>query len=43
MQVETIRALLLSAEREGNLDEHKTYFPNLKFIGAGGSYNHLLV
>ncbi|PFA91036.1 4-hydroxyphenylacetate 3-hydroxylase family protein [Bacillus cereus] len=32
MQIETIRALLLSSEREGKLDEHKTYLPNFKYI-----------
>lgn len=32
MQIETIRALVLSSEREGKLDEHKTYLPNFKYI-----------
>lgn len=32
MQVETIRALLVASEREGDFDEHKTYLPNFKYI-----------
>ncbi|MEB4816142.1 4-hydroxyphenylacetate 3-hydroxylase C-terminal domain-containing protein [Bacillus thuringiensis] len=32
MQIETIRALLLSSEREGKQNEHKTYLPNFKYI-----------
>ncbi|WP_459503480.1 4-hydroxyphenylacetate 3-hydroxylase family protein [Bacillus sp. C1] len=32
IQVETLRALLLTSEREGKLDEYKTYIPNFKYI-----------
>lgn len=32
MQVETIHALLLTAEREGKRNEYNLYLPNLKYI-----------
>lgn len=32
MQVETIRALLVAAEREGKKNEYNLYLPNLKYI-----------
>ncbi|MBJ8113116.1 4-hydroxyphenylacetate 3-hydroxylase [Bacillus cereus group sp. N6] len=32
IQVETIRALLIAAEREGRINEYNTYLPNFKYI-----------
>ncbi|MEB9417210.1 4-hydroxyphenylacetate 3-hydroxylase C-terminal domain-containing protein [Bacillus cereus] len=38
MQIGTIRALVLSLERAGKLDEHKTYLPNFKYIETARNF-----